>query len=69
VDYFLNADSRQGMQPMMNEYDKEIPISRDYLTIGEHVLWKGRPGKGRLLSKIDIFLIPFSIVRCGFVFF
>lgn len=52
---------------MMN-YD-EYHFSREYLTSGERIIWKGKPGKGNLLSSSDVFLIPFSIVWGGFAFF
>lgn len=37
-----------------------------YLTPDEYVLWNGRPGKGNLLTKQDVFMVPFSIMWCGF---
>lgn len=37
-----------------------------YLTPDEYVLWNGRPGKGELLTKYDIYMVPFSIMWCGF---
>lgn len=49
-------------------YD-EYQFCRPYLLDGEHIVWKGKPGKGNLLTSADIFLIPFSIVWCGFAFF
>lgn len=52
---------------MMN-YD-EYQFSREYLTSGERILWKGKPGKGNLLSSSDVFLIPFSIVWGVFAIF
>lgn len=41
----------------------------NYLSPDEYVLWNGRPGSGNLLNKNDIFMIPFSIMWCGFVIF
>ncbi|MCM1237672.1 MAG: hypothetical protein NC489_47015 [Ruminococcus flavefaciens] len=40
-----------------------------YLMPDEYVLWDGRPGSGRLFTKYDICLIPFSILWCGFAIF
>ena len=42
---------------------------RPYLSGDEYLLWSGKPCKGRLLVKSDIFMIPFSIVWCGFAVF
>ena len=38
-----------------------------YLLAGERVLWSGRPKQGIAFRPIDGFLIPFSILWCGFV--
>lgn len=35
-----------------------------YLTPDEYVLWKGKPGKGNLMTKQDIFMVTFSIMCC-----
>ncbi len=37
-----------------------------YIMPDEYVVWNGRPGKGHLLTSYDIFMIPFSIIWCGF---
>ena len=50
-------------------YENEFSFCNAYLTNGEYVQWKGRPGKGKLLSQSDVFMIPFSIFWCGFAFF
>lgn len=47
----------------------EYSFSRPYLTAGETILWKGKPGKGHLFTAQDLFLIPFSIMWCGFAIF
>lgn len=47
----------------------EYSAYKQYLVNGEYVLWQGRPEKGNLLSKSDIFMIPFSIIWCGFAIF
>lgn len=39
---------------------------RPYLTQGETILWRGKPGKGHLLTRMDIFMIPFSLMWGGF---
>ncbi len=48
-------------------YDK-YQFSRDFLTSGERILWKGCPGKGNLLRKAEIVFIPFSLFWCSIVF-
>lgn len=47
----------------------EFSFCRPYLTPGEVILWQGKPEKGHLLSSQDIFMIPFSILWCGFAIF
>ena len=42
---------------------------KQYLANGEQVLWQGAPGQGNLVTKENIFLIPFSIFWCGFAIF
>lgn len=36
---------------------------------GESVLWRGRPMEGKIFSKYDILMIPFSIMWGGFAIF
>lgn len=50
-------------------YTDEYDFCRPYLTPGEAILWKGKPEKGRLLTSQDIYMIPFSLLWCGFAFF
>lgn len=42
---------------------------KTYLGVDETVLWSGKPGKGHLLTRADIFMIPFSILWCSFAIF
>jgi hypothetical protein len=42
---------------------------RARLLPGERITWQGQPATGVLFTGRDIFLIPFSLFWCGFVFF
>jgi hypothetical protein len=55
------------VQPKGNGLDED-PFSGTLLP-GEHIRWSGRPGRGLLLSPRDVFLIPFSLLWCGFAIF
>lgn len=48
---------------------QDYSFANPMLGPGEYVLWKGTPGKGHLLLPTDLFMIPFSILWCGFAFF
>jgi hypothetical protein len=39
------------------------------LLSGEKVIWRGRPRQGFMLTSRDTFLIPISLVWCGFIIF
>ncbi|MBQ6432154.1 MAG: hypothetical protein IJJ99_09810 [Oscillospiraceae bacterium] len=53
------------------DYENENDTSwvRGMLFPGENLLWSGKPGKGHLFRKEDVFLIPFSVFWCGFAVF
>jgi hypothetical protein len=44
-------------------------IIKPYLGTKERLTWTGRPAQGLRLSPSDAYLIPFSLVWCGFVTF
>ncbi len=45
-------------------------ILKPYITPEEHLLWQGRPEKsGNLVTKRDLFLIPFGFMWTGFTLF
>ena len=52
----------------MNTLD-DYSFCKPYLTAGECVLWRGKPQPGHLLTAQDVFMIPFSILWCGFAIF
>jgi hypothetical protein len=56
------------------EYDSgEQPMSADIfqgrLLAGERLVWSGRPSRGIVVTSRDIFLVPFSLIWCGFAVF
>lgn len=42
---------------------------QQYLNAGERIVWTGKPKGGIRLQAFDLFLIPFSLVWCGFITF
>lgn len=51
----------------MEYYD--ITELQQYLDTNEKLLWTGRPKTGIVFRTADIFLIPFSLLWCGFAIF
>lgn len=51
------------------DYTDEFDFCRSYLESGEYILWKGKPGKGSLLTARDIVVIPFSLIWLAFALF
>ena len=51
------------------DYENDTTWVRGKLYPGESLLWNGKPAKGHFFRKEDLFLIPFSIMWCGFVVF
>lgn len=49
----------------MEEYEWAQP----YLAGGEYIIWQGRPEKGGLFTRQEMFMIPFSLVWCGFAIY
>lgn len=42
-------------------------IAREHLRPGEHLYWAGRSDPAKLLTGRDAFLVPFSLLWCGFI--
>lgn len=50
-------------------YGDDFNFCRPYLVNGEYILWKGKPEKKNIFTSADVFMIPFSILWCGFALF
>ena len=42
---------------------------QEHLDTNEKLIWTGQPKKGIVFRTADIFLIPFSLLWCGFAIF
>jgi len=42
---------------------------QNYLELNERLVWSGQPKKGVVFRTTDIFIIPFSLLWCGFAIF
>lgn len=51
---------------MIRDYTTEF---RQHLDSGENLLWTGQPKTGIVFRPADVFLIPFSVLWCGFAVF
>jgi len=51
---------------MNGNYQSEL---REHLDRDENLLWTGKPKSGIVFRTADIFMIPFSILWCGFAIF
>jgi hypothetical protein len=51
---------------MYDEADKNITAE---LGAGERLVWSGRPRRGVRFTASDVFLVPFSLLWCGFAVF
>ena len=49
--------------------EKLLETIQSHLDPGEKVFWAGQPQQGMFLQVADFFLIPFSLMWSGFVFF
>lgn len=48
---------------------EDLARLQPYLRPGEQLLWCGRPDSGVWFTAADLYLIPFSILWCGFAIF
>lgn len=55
-------DLARAMQNAISTIEK-------HLSSGEQILWSGQPRKGIVFRRTDGFVIPFSVLWCGFAIF
>lgn len=48
---------------------EDLTALRMRLSPGERLLWMGQPQRGLRLSSSDLFVVPFSLLWCGFALF
>lgn len=48
---------------------EEYLFCRNLMAPEEHMLWHGKPEPGRIFTGQDVFMIPFSLLWCGFAIF
>ena len=52
----------------MRDFDEtDFEFAKKYMVTDEYILWKGRPGKGRILTLSDLYMIPISIILFAWV--
>lgn len=47
------------------QQDSALVVQKE-LTAGEHLMWSGRPKNGIVFRAKDVYMVPFSILWCGF---
>ncbi len=52
----------------MDPESSDARLARE-IAPGERLLWSGRPRQGLLFRPADLFLVPFSLLWCGFAVF
>lgn len=50
------------------DYNLSVEL-QEYLYNNERLIWTGKPKKGILFRRSDVFFIPFSLLWCGFAIF